>query len=320
MRVLLQTNQLGIGGTDVTLWDYANGCTDILGHEVFIATMKIPPGAGHSGFGHHPDTVKKYQNRFPVFMYDSVEQLNQLAKENHIDVAYFAKSGENDGLVLRDIKSVIHVVFPCWEPHGQVYAFVSQWLSKVMTGGWAPWVPHIINLPPASGNLRKKLSIPEDAVVFGGYGRAPCFDIPFVRETVCRISSKHPNIYFLFNTFTPFGNPLENLIFLPEAAFLNKAEFIGTCDAMLHGRSRGETFGLAVAEFSSQNKPVITYALSPEKAHIDLLGDKAFLYHNQEELESILLSFKKEPEKDWNCYREFSPENVMSTFSRVFLE
>jgi hypothetical protein len=68
MRVLLHTNQLGIGGTSVTLWDYAIGCEIMLGHEVFIATMEVPPNNGSPGFGHHPDVVKKFQDRFPVLI------------------------------------------------------------------------------------------------------------------------------------------------------------------------------------------------------------------------------------------------------------
>jgi hypothetical protein len=319
MKLLLQSNQLGLGGTEVGLWDYACGCEDMLGHEVIIVAMKNPPHAGHPGFGHHLDIVKKFQNRFPVFMYDSVVDLNQIAREHHIDVGYFVKSGENDGQILYDSKSVIHVVFPCWDPYGQVYAFVSPWLSKVMTGGKAPWVPPMVHPSPESGNLRKKYDIPEKAIVFGGYGRSTSFDIPFVHETVQSVASEHPEIYFLFNNFAPFGSPLKNVIFIPGAAVLNKAEIIDTCDAMLHGRSRGETFGLAIAEWSSRNKPIITYALSPETAHIDLLGDSSFLYKDSEELKRILLDFKREPNKNWNKFEDYTPEKVMAKFDEVFL-
>ena len=37
---------------------------------------------------------------------------------------------------------------------------------------------------------------------------------------------------------------------------------------MIHGRSDGETFGLAVAEFSVANKPVITYSESKDREHL----------------------------------------------------
>ena len=44
--------------------------------------------------------------------------------------------------------------------------------------------------------------------------------------------------------------------------YSEKEAFYRTCDAMLHARRDGETFGLAVAEFSVRNKPVITKGAS----------------------------------------------------------
>jgi hypothetical protein len=45
---------------------------------------------------------------------------------------------------------------------------------------------------------------------------------------------------------------------------------------MIHGRGIGESFGLACGEFLIHNKPVITYALSPQRNHIDVLGKMLF--------------------------------------------
>ena len=67
-----------------------------------------------------------------------------------------------------------------------------------------------------------------------------------------------------------------------------KASFVRACDAMIHARGRGETFGLAISEFAIENKPIITYANSPEKCHIELLGDRGIYYTNQEEVTYIL--------------------------------
>ena len=55
----------------------------------------------------------------------------------------------------------------------------------------------------------------------------------------------------------------KNIIYLPKSLDKkNKSKFVSTCDAMIHARYDGETFGLAVAEFSSANKPIITFANS----------------------------------------------------------
>ena len=95
---------------------------------------------------------------------------------------------------------------------------------------------------------------------------------------------------------------------------------------MLHARHSGETFGLAIAEFSAHNRPVLTSSVHHDSGwarfHIDTLGQKGLFYHDQGSLEKQLLSFDRKSArlKDWNVYRQFEPEPVMATFRRVFLE
>jgi hypothetical protein len=87
---------------------------------------------------------------------------------------------------------------------------------------------------------------------------------------------------------------------------------------MLWGRSEGETFGLAIAEFSIKNKPVFCTAVG-DLAHIELLGEKAILYTTSGDLGKKLLAFNREEarQKDWNAYRDFSPEKVMDIFKTL---
>jgi hypothetical protein len=91
---------------------------------------------------------------------------------------------------------------------------------------------------------------------------------------------------------------------------------------MLHARRDGETFGLAIAEFSIRNKPVITYTNSINTEHIFILGNKGFYYKEKSELKSILSSFilKGIPKCDYNAYKNFSPEIVMQKFKQIFID
>ena len=71
-----------------------------------------------------------------------------------------------------------------------------------------------------------------------------------------------------------------------------KVKFINSCDAMIHARAGGETFGASIAEFSIKNKPVITcpcIIYDSNNAHINILKDKAILYNmnNTEQVYSI---------------------------------
>ena len=96
---------------------------------------------------------------------------------------------------------------------------------------------------------------------------------------------------------------------------------------MLHARSDGETFGLAIAEFSTHNKPVITSSVHHERHtarfHLDVLGDKGLYYHDTHSLVELLLGFDREAARargDWNAYKAFEPERVMAVFKKVFLD
>jgi glycosyltransferase involved in cell wall biosynthesis len=100
---------------------------------------------------------------------------------------------------------------------------------------------------------------------------------------------------------------------------IEKAKFLATCDAMLHARLHGETFGLAVGEFAALGKPVITFSESREKAHLEMLGKQALLYRNAGELAEILKEIRphKTHGTEYNIYAD--PEKVMQIFAERFL-
>ena len=76
-----------------------------------------------------------------------------------------------------------------------------------------------------------------------------------------------------------------------------KVKFINTCDVMLHARQVGESFGLSCAEFSIRNKPIITYLNSPERNHIDTLGEKGIYFETESDILHILRNLDKEGNK-----------------------
>ena len=123
--------------------------------------------------------------------------------------------------------------------------------------------------------------------------------------------------------FTPFAQH-ERLLFLPGNSDMSyKMRFINTADGMIHARGIGESFGLACGEFSIKNKPVMTYAMSPQRSHIEILGDKALLYKGKHDLEQLLLSFdrKLQYEQNWDAYsKDFSPQVIMPKFDSIFIK
>ena len=85
---------------------------------------------------------------------------------------------------------------------------------------------------------------------------------------------------------------------------------------------RSWAFGLAIAEFSSLNRPVLVYgdrARVPEQAHLDQLGDRALPYTDAASLRRLLVELVPMPDRDWNAFADFGPAAVMGRFRDVFL-
>jgi hypothetical protein len=183
-------------------------------------------------------------------------------------------------------------------------------------------VPHMIDLPSHNENLRENLKIPKKAKVFGGYGGKENFSIPFVYSIVYNVAKKNPNIYFLFANFNKFCQDLPNIIHLPTIIDkYEKVRFINTIDMCLWARRDGEVMSLSMGEFSTKNKPIICMNIG-FPGHVHLLGDKAIWYKDPQSLQHILETVNPdiEKQKDWNAYKQYTPENVMQIFKSVFLD
>lgn len=319
MKIAFLEPFLNIRGTSVALYDYAHFNETILGNESIIFTEPYEHRAWHhdsSGEVH-----EKFNRRFNVFYYRSTEEIQEVMDKEGVDILYIIKCGQRTGIVpemFKGIKTIVHAVFDPIDPHGDVYCVISEWLN-VEYGTDYQVLPHIIHLPEHSDSLRAQLHIPEDAIVFGRYGGQEEFDIPYVHATIERFAKDHPEVYFLFMNTRQHVPPSHNVIYFDRTVDgMRKRQFINTCDAMMYGRNQGETFGIAIGEFSSCNKPILAPSHAKDKMHHMILKENAIWYGDEEELYGELLSFQKQAEdKDWNMYRSYSPENVMKIFQDV---
>ena len=99
-----------------------------------------------------------------------------------------------------------------------------------------------------------------------------------------------------------------------------KVKFINSCDAMIHARIDGETFGLAVGEFSYLNKPVITFKGGLDQNHLMILKERGLYYTDYNSLIDILLNLKQSNFDVTSLVTQFSPSNVMERFANIFLK
>jgi len=310
--VIFFDQNLNERGTSIATYDYAHFNEEILGNKSIIATFADRGNGEHSSYN-------KFKNRFGnIHEVDNFKDLEQIP----CDYVYNLKYGYNDGNLVNHAKNLVHVVFPSYEPHGDVYAYVSEWLAKIYN---KPFVPHMVNLPKTYKTYKEFLGIKPETLVVGWIG-GNNFEIEFAQKAVQQVAKErgYDSIVFLFMNQDNFCKEQQsNILFINGTTDQNeKATFINTCDVMIHARERGETFGLAIAEFSSMNKPIITYSKSPERNHINTLGDKGIYYHDYTSLYNILINFKKHKNEDidWNCYQNYTPEKVMEQFNKIFLQ
>ena len=298
MNILFHENQLGVRGTSVAVYDYAHYNETLLGNTSYIATPANSDLAA----------LSKFKDRFGerVILYNDFEELSNY----QIDVAYFIKAGFNDGLLLPGVKNIVHCVFNPSDKHGEVYIAVSEWLGSKYG---IDHLPHIVALPDIKEDFRDFLGFSKDDIVFGRYGGYDQFDVPYLENVIMAAADR--GFKFIFMNTKPFGVQHKNIVYSEASTDLNtKTAFINTCDAMIHGRTEGESFGLAVAEFLHQNKPVITNIECRDRNHIKTLGDKGFYYSNPNELYAILSAFEKKDYNVKNLVDKFKPEVVMDKF------
>jgi len=325
--VLFFDPHLNERGCSVSTFDYAHYNEVILGNKSIIASLKTG----------ELTTYDKAKNRFnKIHLVDNIKDLEKIK----CDYMYTQKAGHNDGNLISTAKNLVHAVFPSYDPHGDVYAYISKWLATGIKQGkiqceFTPtphlstikeellYVPYMIDLPEIKNDYKDYFNIKSDELVIGWYGGINSFDgeLNIARQVIIDVAKKRKDIKFIFMNQDAFCNE-ENTIFVEGTTDVEqKVAFINTCDMMLHARGRGETFGLAIAEFSTKNKPVITFSNSRERNHIDTLGNKGIYYHDYNSLCNILMNTQKLDieGKEWNRYQEYTPEKVMEQFNKIFL-
>ena len=313
MNIIFHAEKIDVRGTCVSLYDYAYYNETLLDGRSSILTSK------HGD--HDKDTLYKFAKQFKVLFYNDVNDIEDICKD--YDIFYTIKYGRKDKFICNNIKSVIHCVFDLSEPHGDVYAAVSDTLARKYNHD--KYVPHMIGLKPSTNgdNFRKMLNIPLEAIVFGRHGGRDTFDLDMAKSAIVESLHRKDNLHFVFvNTPVFFYHPrihhINKIVDLDE-----KNRFIMTCDAMIHAQSLGETFGLSIGEFSINNKPIISYNGSVWNDHYKhILKDNALWYTTMNECLDILTSFDPTEyrNKDVNMYKDYSPKNVMKKFKSVFID
>jgi hypothetical protein len=178
-------------------------------------------------------------------------------------------------------------------------------------------VPPDSALVQSAHSYREHFHIPADALVVCRHGGGDSFNIKYAQKAILDLLDRydHTRLHFVFLNTESFKHQFAKLAqnttkpdfymhagkkqlhFIPGTTDARiKENYFKTCDVMLHARDIGETFGLAVAEFSVRNKPVITQQAAKRYSdfHLTTLKEKAYLYGNQRDVVEKVAHFVEE--------------------------
>ncbi len=316
MKIGFFVQEMNFRGITNSIFEYARYNEIILKNKSYIFFYKFSKNNKN-------EVINEFKRNFKTYGINKFENIKNLNNNLKLDFIYHQVGKADDLDFSYTSSSMVHLVFPqgTEKIKKNIYFFISSWLSKECSNFKIPYVPFIISLDRDKKNLRKNLGIKETDIVFGCHGGNTSFDLPFVHQTIINIAKKRDDIYFIFLNISKFSEQ-SNIIFLKgtfEKKFKNA--FINSCDAMIHGRSIGESFGLACAEFAIKNKPIFTYEFSRDRAHIFMLKNKIFTYNSTNSLYNLIINFNKNKFRRFNTsqvYKKLNPHRVIKLFKKVY--
>jgi hypothetical protein len=314
-------------GTETAIYDYAHYNETILKNKSYIICFKHLYESANAVFRQDSQNpFLKFNKRFPILIIETLYDIPKIIEKYSLNIFYDLVNERTTGMQFENTsiwgkcKTVKHCVFDTTFPEGDVHISISNWLN-VANKTALQIVPHMIDIHPTTANFRTEFNIPDSAIVFGRYGGCDTFNIQYAMNAITEVATAHRDKYFLFMNTFPFCH-LPNVIFLGLSVDMEyKRKFINTCDAFVHARSEGETFGLSIGEFAICMKPILTCSEGKDTAHLEILKEKAICYSSKEELVDILSSFSRDKyEMTGNGYLAYTPVHVMEIFDKIIIE
>ena len=152
-RVVFFVNQLCGRGTTDMIYNYAKYNEVLLGNKSIIMTLTTP----FHDHKHNQESIKTIQDELEVVYVDGYDKIDTL--KYNTDIFYVLKHGYNDGVVMSDVKNLIHSVFPSNDPHGNEYFYISKYCADMFR--WNNWIEPIIDIKTLrhEENWRSKFGI-----------------------------------------------------------------------------------------------------------------------------------------------------------------
>lgn len=313
MKVGFYLKEVNFRGITNSIYSFSKNNEKILKNKSFI--FYNPESVENKS-----EAIKSFKKKFKIYKTKNPDELEKYCKKFKLDRIYFQREGFKDYLI-KDTKNIIHAIFPenTLSYHGFRYAFISKWLSKVSSNNKYPYVPLPVELINTNKNLRKKFNIPKNAKVIGYHGGNSSFDLDFVRDLIKELVNKNNKIYFMFMNIDKFISSNKVIFLKGTLNQFKKVKFINTCDAMLHARSLGESFGISCAEFAIKNKLILAYGFCRHRAHFDICRNNIIPYFSYNDLKKKIIKLNKKKKINYKLKKKLSEKKTIKIFEKVFL-
>jgi len=316
MNIGFYIDEMNLRGVANSTYSYALNNKNILKNNSIIFYNK-------KNYRNNSEVIKKFKKKFISIGISKFKEIDLYKSKFNLNYIYTQKSGNKDCWVSNNIKTLVHAVYPqkLNQLHGHRYAYISEWLSVKFSNKKIPFIPYITESKKITSNLRNRLKIKKDNLVFGCHGGESSFDMKFVQFAILNVLKKRKDIFFLFLNIDKFCTH-PRIIFLKGTSDENyKKKFINSCDAMIYGRSLGESFGLACAEFAVKCKDIISYQFNRHQCHKFYMPKRNYLeYRSYKTLYNLLFNYVKKPKnKYFSKYQKYTSKRAMRNFEKFFL-
>lgn len=309
---LMHSGSFSERGDSVTLLSLGSALRDYYSTEVYFAVPK------NSEFISWTRIAEAELLGFEFIFYSDKQELLRLVEEKSIthtyvfsggrrtDLPYFDKN-DPESFRIGQTKHITHVVFKNYDPHGEIYGYVSEWLQKASlfrflirrlsrrTKTKIMAIPHFVDWSEIShvpnSNLREALGIGPTEKVIGRLGGYREFSDPAAKRAIIKLLKKNPGYRVIcVNTEPFFYHP--RLIYIEKMTRAEVLDFYNACDVLVNGRLMGESFGYSIVEPLSLGKPVIAphWIRNPlmDKNHIQILSQAKLLYYSSSHFQRLI--------------------------------
>jgi hypothetical protein len=306
----------------IAVCHYAKYNEDLLKNHSILLCFKQTPT---------PMKVMELKQRFQVIEINRIEEITQVIERWNLSFFYTLLYGCQDvrfpfdnKMLWGTCKTIKHCMYDTRYPDSDICISTSDRLNqKLLTNRLVIPLIDTQTTEDPKVNLRDELHIPHNATVFGRYGSYTEFNITFAHEAIKEHLDTNEDDYFLFlHTERFYEHPRILYLELNKGQTIDESyliKFVHTCNALIHARKMGETFGNVLDDFSSRNKPILTCPCGNMK-QLKRFGDKLLLYRSKEELVHLFKNLKtfQSLKTDWRTDRLYSPEDVMPLFKTLF--